>query len=193
MAETLTPIWVDEEVAVAEPLQLSRWLDDSPWRQVRRCDPAARALADRHYSRQTPGATEFMASGRTFVLLAHDHSAVWGAIENLDPVGNRRWRCSIFRNEGVARSSDLIRSATALTVAYWERRWGLPAVPLTTEVDPAKVRTKRDPGRCFLRAGWRRIGVVRGLVVLEAPTAQRLISDFEPCEDEEISRGGPRG
>lgn len=117
-----------------------------------------------------------MASGRTFVLLAHDHSAVWGAIENLDPVGNRRWRCSIFRNEGVARSSDLIRSATALTVAYWERRWGLPAVPLTTEVDPSKVRPKRDPGRCFLRAGWRRVGVVRGLVVLEAPTADALHS-----------------
>ncbi len=157
---------------MADPLQGSWWLDDSPWRQVRRCHPAARALADRHYSRQTPGAVDFMASGRTFVLLAHDHSAVWGAIENLDPAGNLRWRCSIFRNEGHLRSSELVRSVTALTLAYWERRWGFPAVPLTTEVDPSKVRRKRDPGRCFLRAGWRRVGVSRGLVVLQAPAGE---------------------
>jgi hypothetical protein len=102
------------------------------WEQVRRSDPRARALADRHYS--------------------------------------VRWRCSIFRNEGSRRSSEMIREATSLTFAFWDRHYsGRPKVPLTTEVDPSKVRRKRDPGRCFLRAGWRTVDERRGLIVLEAP------------------------
>lgn len=145
---------------------------DGAWQQVRRNDIRARTLADRHYSRQTIGAVDFMANGRTFVLLSLDTLAVWGVIENMDPAGGRRWRCSIFRNEGPARSSVLIREATSLTFAYWTRRHGAPPpVPLTTEVDPAKTRHKRDPGRCFLRAGWRRVDVRRGLVILQAPGA----------------------
>lgn len=143
---------------------------DGAWHQVRRSDPRARVLADRHYSRQTIGAVEFMASGKTFVLLTLDACAVWGVIENMDPAGGRRWRCSIFRNEGPLRSSDLVREATSLTYAFWTRHHGgPPPIPLTTEIDPAKTRRKRDPGRCFLRAGWHRIDVRRGLVVLQAP------------------------
>lgn len=111
-----------------------------------------------------------MANGKTFVMLTRDARAVWGVIENMDPAGAPRWRCSIFRNEGPILSSDLVREATSRTYAYWSRHYGgHPAVPLTTEIDPGKTRRKRDPGRCFLRAGWKRIGEVRGLVVLEAP------------------------
>ena len=140
------------------------------WHQVARCDTRARRLADRHYSRQTVGAQEFMASGRTLVMLTDDALAVWGAIENLDPVGNRRWRVSIFRNEGDTLSSELVAEATERTLAYWRRRYGgLPPVPLTTEVDPDLTRAKRDPGRCFLRAGWRRMEFRNGLWVLQAP------------------------
>lgn len=140
------------------------------WEQVRRNDPRARALADRHYSRQTVGANDFMSSGRVLVLLSLDERAVWGVIENLDPAGAARWRCSIFRNEGSRRSSEMIREATSLTFAFWDRHYsGRPRVPLTTEVDPSKVRRKRDPGRCFLRAGWRTVDERRGLIVLQAP------------------------
>lgn len=143
---------------------------EGAWLKVKRSDKRARSLADRHYSRQTVGARDFMSSGRTFVLLTHDARAVWGVIENLDPAGGLRWRCSIFRNEGTERSSDLIREATDRTYAYWRaRHGGLPGVPLTTEVDPEKTRRKRDPGRCFLRAGWSRLDVRRGLIVLQAP------------------------
>ena len=143
-----------------------------PWRRVKRTDPAARRLADRHYSRQTPGARDFMPPGRVFVLLTEDVRAVWGVVENWFR-GERRWRVVIFRNEGSALSSDLIREATSLTYRYWLARWGLPG-PLRTEVNPGKVRHKRDPGRCFLRAGWRVIGESRshrhrGAIVLEAP------------------------
>ena len=111
-----------------------------------------------------------MASGRTLVLLSADALACWGAIENMDPVGNRRWRCSIFRNESPVLSSDLVREATSTTYAYWLRHYGgLPTVPLQTEVNPSATRRKRDPGRCFLRAGWTRVDERRGLVILEAP------------------------
>ena len=144
---------------------------DGYWHKVKRCDPRARALADRHYSRQTIGAAEFMASGRTLVLVTDDGKAVWGAIENMDPAGGRQWRVSIFRNEGPVLSSELIVEATNRTHSYWRTKYGSqPEVPLTTEVDAKKTRIKKDPGYCFLRAGWRPIGkTTRGLIRLEAP------------------------
>lgn len=147
------------------------------WHPVRRDDVRARLLADEHYSRQTPGAKDFMASGKTLVMVTIDALAVWGAIENLDPMGNPRFRCSIFRNTGPTRSSDLVREATLRTYVYWERHYGgLPAVRLTTEVDREKTRRKRDPGRCFIRAGWtRRPGLKRGLVVLDAPSRDEAV------------------
>ena len=149
-----------------------RWFDDGLWHKVNRNDPRGRALADKHYSRQTPGAVDFLASGKTFCLLTDDAKAVWGVIENLDPAGGLHWRCAIFRNTGPHLSSDLVREATERTFVYWRRKWGgLPPVPLRTEVDPDKTRRKRDPGRCFVKAGWRRLKerTTKGLVQLEAP------------------------
>lgn len=124
-----------------------------------------------------------MANGQTFVMVTTDARAVWGVILNLDPAGATRWRCSIFRNEGETRSSDLIREATERTYLFWSRHHGgLPSVPLTTEVDPEKTRRKRDPGRCFLRAGWtRRPGLTNGLVVLEAPPAGEVVASGPLC------------
>lgn len=153
-------------------MQAELFASDGHWVPVKRCDARARELADRHYSRQTPGSAEFMANGRTLVMLTRDGSAVWGAIEMNDWNQAAVWRCSIFRNEGTIRSSDLIREATARTRAYWRRHYGgVPSAPLRTEVDRERVRHKRDPGRCFIRAGWRVVGVTaaRGFVVLEAP------------------------
>lgn len=153
------------------------FFDDGLWVQVERCHPQARALADRHYSRQTPGAREFMSSGKTLVLLTRCARAVWGCIENLDPAGKLRWRCSVFRNEGGGKdgdlvSSDLVREATVRTFEFWRRTTGIPSVPLQTEVDPKKTRTKRDPGRCFRKAGWFVVDKDRrGLVILQAPEA----------------------
>lgn len=150
------------------------------WWVVQRTDRRALDLVDGkgqfeglgpHYSRQTVGAAEFMSSGQTLVLLTDCARAVWGAIHNRVPGGSAwRWRCSMFRNEGAGLSSDLIREATRLTYDYWERHYGgRPTVPLTTEINANRTRPKRDPGYCFLRAGWRKIREHRGLVVLEAP------------------------
>jgi hypothetical protein len=143
------------------------------WRQVTKFDPRPLALANRHYSRQQPGTPQFLPPGRTVVLYARTETgeAVFAAVENMPPGRGaaKQWRVAIFRNEGAGLSSDLIREAVELTRRLWVERYGsLPSAPLTTEVDPTKTRKKRDPGRCFLRAGWRRIGERRGLIILEA-------------------------
>jgi hypothetical protein len=153
-------------------------LDDGRlWHVVERCHPWGRALADSHYSRQTPGARDFMGDGQTLVLVTLDGLATWGAIENRAPVtGELRWRCAIFSNRGPHLSSTLIREATEKTRDYWRRHYGgEPAAPLRTEVDPTAVRHKRDPGRCFKKAGWRLVDKVQRdkrtqvLFVFEAP------------------------
>lgn len=136
-------------------MTLPLFAHDGHWRPVLKQDPRARALVDRHYPRQSPGDPQFMGPGRPFVLLTDDARAVWAVLFNLDPVGRLRWRCTVFRNEGPVLSSELVAEATERTFAYWRAHYRAPPpVPLTTEVDPAKVRRKRDPGRCFLRAGW---------------------------------------
>jgi len=39
---------------------------------------------------------------------------------------------------------------------------------MLTFVNPTKVKRKRDPGRCFIRAGFRRVGATkRGLLVFQ--------------------------
>lgn len=153
--------------------------DDNPWWVVGLQDPRARRLADAHYPRQTPGSPQMLPPGDRLLMLTLDELAVWGVCHNLDPVGGRQWRVTLFRREKGAclRCSDLVRLATAKTCAYWRSHYGcLPPVPLTTEVDPRRVRRKRDPGRCFLRAGWRPVGMSkshrhRGAIVFAAPEA----------------------
>lgn len=156
------------------------WLGAPPaWSKVDHCDPRAVDLADRHYSRQTPGSYQFTPPGEKLVLW-HDCGgcqAVWAVVHNHGPMGSgMRWRCTLFRREAgrfscEARTSDLVRAATDLTRAHWVApRYMAPFVPLQTEVDPALTRRKRDPGRCFRRAGWTLVRVDRrGRHVLEAP------------------------
>lgn len=101
--------------------------------------------------------------------------AVWVACHNFEPgkTDTRRWRCTVFRREGGPRASALIEVATAFTYDHWRRNYAWPSVPLETEVDPAKVRHKRDPGRCFVRAGWKphRCTIASRQLVLRAPEA----------------------
>lgn len=142
------------------------------WTPTTKGDARACALADRHYSRQTRGGRQFMPPGKTLVLLTSDARAVWGVCWNKDPRGGKQFRCTIFRNESAMLSSTLIVEATTLSQA-WARSKGITE-PLRTTVDPKRVRRKRDPGRCFLRAGWRVVGHAKGhrhrnAIVLEAP------------------------
>ena len=159
-----------------------RFGDGEPWIEVPRVHEGARRLADRHYSRQTIGARDFMPPGQTFVLVTADAGAVWGVCLNLDPVGSLRWRVTIFRRESGLQASELVRSATDRTLARWRERGALPRVPLSTEIDPRRVRRKRDPGRCFRRAGWELVGERRGLLVLVAP------GELERCGGSGLTR-----
>lgn len=146
------------------------WSPVHPWVRVKRDDVRARLLADRHYSRQTIGAKGFVPPGRVLVLVTPDALAAWAVCENLDGGGTMRWRVTLFRNEGHVVSSELVRAATITTFSWWAHRYGEVPAELVTEVDAAKVRRKRDPGRCFMRAGWERIGDSKGgLVRLRAP------------------------
>jgi hypothetical protein len=76
----------------------------------------------------------------------------------------------LFRNLGACLSSDLIREALEITYQEWIRRYGaLPDVELRTEIDTRQVMS-RNPGYCYLMAGWRRQKVVRGKLYLTAPS-----------------------
>lgn len=139
------------------------WLESPPiWFRVDKFDPRAAALADRHYSRQTVGAEQTLGPGQTFLALTPDELATWGVVCNLDPVGELRWRNTIFHNESPTPSSRLIIAATLATYQRWERRYGgRPPVPLTTEIDIEATRARRskrhEPGHCYLMAGWRKV------------------------------------
>lgn len=133
------------------------------WRLSYRADIAALPLANRHYSRQKPETGQFVAPGRCVVLTGLNADALWVSLwqrpEYVDHAWKDAWVCSLFRNESAGLSSDLIRQAVAAT------RFGWPCVPsqgIVTFVDPDRIRRKRDPGRCFLRAGFESCGTTKG-------------------------------
>lgn len=158
--------------------------DDMPWKLSNRAHPYAALIADRHYSRQKPGTRQFVSPGRCLVLLGVHGTALWVTSwpQYVRHAWPGAWVCALFRNEGAGLSSELIQSAVAAT--RW--RYGSPPpAGMITFVDPSKVRTKRDPGRCFLRAGFRRIGMTGSrLFVLQllgeempSPRAPRLAQE----------------
>lgn len=147
------------------------------WQRRTKGDRAARALADRHYSRQAVGAAQIGPPGRLLVLVTPCERALWVSHHPLPEVVLDRldaWRCSVFRNEGAGLSSELIRSAMAVTAQLWASH--LPADGWITWVDPDAVRST-NPGYCFLRAGWARDPSWRparptGLLRLRAPVTR---------------------
>ena len=135
------------------------------WTESWRADPVARRLADRHYSRGKPGTPQFVAAGRCLVLHAGsgDGQAIWVTSW---PVGGQcwhewagAWMNSCFRNEGAGLSSELILEAIAATRHRWPE---VPELGMVTFVDAGKVRKKRDPGRCYRKAGFKHVGFTKG-------------------------------
>lgn len=127
----------------------------SSWERTTRSDEAVRALRSRHYSTLGSTGRTVGPPGRVLVLRTADGLAAWIthwpaaelALDRIDA-----WRCSMFRNEGPRRSSELIREAMAMTAATWE---GPPPDGWLTYVEPGKLASE-VPGWCFRRAGWRR-------------------------------------
>ena len=127
-------------------------------------DQECRMLADRHYSRRTPGARQFLYSGRKLVLRDALGEVLWAWIFP-DPAmrmdGQTGYNCAIFRNESARRSSDIILEAERHAIDKWGVGRGY------TYVDPKKIRS-RNPGYCYKVAGWRRVGVSKSGQILLA-------------------------
>lgn len=108
-------------------------------------------LADRHYSRRTPGARQFLYSGKKLVLRNAAGTVLFGWVMS-DPEmrmdDQTGVNCAIFRNESLRKASEIILEAED----WARRRWGKQRV--FTYVDPRKVKGN-PPGNCFLHAGWR--------------------------------------
>ncbi len=172
-----------------EDLRELERMTTSPWTVTDRADTATRLIADRHYSRQKPGATQFVPPGRCLVLLRPQAYWVtsWPFAEFVKHAWPGAWICSAFRDErgpvgyldrrstgDDPLASDLILAAVAATRAVWDP----PALGMVTFVDASKTKRKRDPGRCFRRAGFRPCGsTVGGLVAL-----QLLPADMPPAQ-----------
>jgi hypothetical protein len=134
------------------------------WQLSWRADPVARKLADRHYNRQSVGAAQFVPPGACVVLRTASGDAAWitswPRAEYVQHAWAGAWVNSLFRNENRANlSSELIREAVAATLDAWQTP---PVLGIVSFVDAAKTRRKRDPGRCYRRAGFEHVGFTAG-------------------------------
>ena len=124
-------------------------------------------LADRHYSRRTVGARQFLYSGRKLVLRNSEGTVLFGWIwpdddKRMD--GQTGYNCAIFRNESPRKASEIILEAERLAFEKWGPN------RLYSYVDPAKTqvvralrnyprwgirRGERIVGFCYRKAGWK--------------------------------------
>lgn len=125
------------------------------WEISHRAEDRARILADRHYNRQRVGAKHFVPPGRCVVLVTPNNDAVWVTswpfAQYTRHAWGGAWVNSLFRNESDQLSSDLIRAAIAKTRTIWP---DVPQMGMITFVDTKKTKRKRDPGRCYIKAGF---------------------------------------
>ncbi len=129
------------------------------WCMSYRGDADVLPLADRHYSRQKIGSKQFVPPGRCVVLKTLCLQACWVTswpfAQYVKHAWAGAWMNSFFRNEGAGLSSELILLAVASTLTVWPDP---PPLGLVTFVDAAKTKHKRDPGRCYRRAGFTHVG-----------------------------------
>lgn len=155
-----------------------------PWMLVDRFDPATRPLADRHYNRQKIGSPQFVPPGRCVVLRTPEADAFWITswpfAEYVKHAWPGAWVCSAFRNESDHLSSELILSALSATLSIWPEP---PELGMVTFVDRSKTKPKKDPGYCYLMAGFERVGTTKGGLV-----ALQLLPDAMPLAEEPLHR-----
>lgn len=165
------------------------------WALSHRADPEAVRIADRHYNRQKIGSPQFVPPGRCVVLKTVCGRALWVTswpfAEYVKHAWAGAWVNSLFRNEGQPElhSSSLITQALAITRHVFGDP---PALGLVTFIDAKKTRRKRDPGRCYRKAGGKHVGFTKsGLWVIQfapesiplaAPPISHQPSLFKPGE-----------
>ena len=147
------------------------------WHLSHRADKRALPLANNHYNRQSPDSPQFVPPGRCLVLLTADASALFVSSYPFAAYVKHAWAGawvnSLFRRESGALASDLIRDAIAATLSVWEPpaitcKYCGDVICMVTFIDPKHVRHKRDFGRCYVKAGFRRCSgrTKAGLVVV---------------------------
>jgi len=131
------------------------------WHIADRADKAAVAIADRHYNRQKPGTPQFVPPGRCLVLVSDGAVWVtsWPFAQYVKHAWAGAWINSCFRRESGPVASELIREAVAATRWYFGDP---PELGMVSFVDASKVKHKRDPGRCYRKAGFRKVGCTKG-------------------------------
>ena len=144
------------------------------WQPSNRFDPRACRIADRHYNRRKIGSPQFVPPGRCLVL-RHDDDALWVTswpfAEYVKHSWGGAWVNSLFRNESERLSSDLIREAVQSTVDRWP---DVPELGMVSFIDTRKTRKKRDPGRCYRKAGWEHVGLTKGGLVVMQLTPDKM-------------------
>lgn len=135
------------------------------WWLTKDGDTDCLAMYERHYSayryRDGRVRTLFAGPGSKIVLRTEHADAMFVWRKFIDRSGQQGINCAVFRNESPRKSSCLIRQADAIADCIW------PDSRHYTYVNSQAVRS-RNPGYCFIVAGWRRAGFTgRGLLVLE--------------------------
>lgn len=147
--------------------------ESGPWIPIRDGNPTGMSIFMRHYTaRDRRKVFQFVGPGEKLVLITQDARALFVWRKFISDAGETGVNCAVFRNEGAGLSSDLIRAADSVAAQRW------PNERLYTYVDPSRVRHKRDPGRCFLKAGYRRCGTTKSgkLVFEKLPDNLTIIS-----------------
>lgn len=165
------------------------------WVASWRAEPRARVIADRHYNRQKPGSPQFVPPGRCLVLVTPEAGALWvTSWPQAEYVKHRwagAWVNSAFRNErrDLYLSSEMIREAIAATRWHCANVWRCaePALGMISFVDADKVRHKRDPGRCFVRAGFELVGTTEEEGLLAFQLKPERMPEPQPYVGAELS------
>lgn len=162
------------------------------WLLSHRADADALPLADRHYSRQKPGTSQFVAPGRCIVLKNADASAVWVTswpfAEYVKHEWAGAWVNSFFRKECAGNASDYIRAAVAATRSLWKP----PELGCITFVDPKHippVYRRGNPiyGYSYLKAGFQHVGYTKAgawawqLLPHEMPEPEEIETPLFAC------------
>jgi hypothetical protein len=138
------------------------------WHVSHRYDPRALPLANRHYNRHNADSPQFVPPGSPVVLLTEKADALWVSLRQKfqSHAWPGAWMNTLFRNESDQLSSELITEAVAATLHAWGEP---PAMGFISFVDSKKTKKKRDPGRCYRRAGWKHVGftIDAGLYVFQ--------------------------
>jgi hypothetical protein len=156
-------------------------MSDPLWWLTKDGDLDCLALYERHYSayQYADGRVRrrFSGPGERIVLRTKEGDAMFVWRKFIDDSGQQGINCAVFRNESAHQSSELIRQADRIADCVW------PDSRHYTYVNPEAVAS-RNPGFCFIAAGWKRIALrtkKRGLMILHREPV--VISASTPTEN----------